>query len=102
MLHHALGLALVRLKRTDAALSELDSATVLEPGNARFAYVYAVALHSSGRAEEAIARLTKGLQTSPNDRDILQALASFHEARGESVEAKTYADRLRKLTDQER
>ena len=30
MLHHALGLALVRLKRTDAALGELERATVLE------------------------------------------------------------------------
>jgi len=72
------------------------------PGSVSFHATFLVALHSTGRAEEAIARLKKALQTSPNDRDILQALASFHEARGESVEAKTYADRLRKLTDQER
>ena len=31
MLHHALGLTLVRLKRADAALGELERATVLEP-----------------------------------------------------------------------
>ena len=99
MLHHALGLALVRLKRADAALGELERATVLEPGNARFAYVYAVALHSSGRAAAAIATLEKALVAHPNDRDILQALASFHEARGEGMEAKKYADRLKTLTD---
>ena len=42
-LHHALGLALVRQRRTDEALRELKRATELEPGNARFAYVYRVA-----------------------------------------------------------
>ena len=40
LLHHALGLALVRMKRNDEALGELERATMLEPGNARFAYVY--------------------------------------------------------------
>jgi len=99
MLHHALGLALVRLKRTDAALGELERAAVLEPGNARFAYVYAVALHSTGKADVAIARLEKALVAHPNDRDILQALANFHEARGESAAANRYAERLRKLAD---
>jgi len=97
MLHHALGLALVRLKRTDAALSELESATVLEPGNARFAYVYAVALHSTGKSDAAIARLEKTLLAHPNDRDILEALASFHSARGDNAAANPYAERLRKL-----
>ena len=92
MLHHALGLALVRLKRTDAALVELERATALEPGNPRFAYVYAVALHSTGRGEEAVAKLKKALQTSPNDRDILAAIVSFHKERGEDAAAKKYAD----------
>ena len=50
---------------------------MLEPGNARFAYVYAVALHSTGKADAAIAGLKK-LSAHPNDRDILEALASFH------------------------
>ena len=99
MLHHALGLALVRMKRTDAALAELERATVLEPGNGRFAYVYAVALHSTGKADAAIVKLKKALADHPNDRDILEALSSFHTARGDNVQAKKYADRLRKITD---
>jgi Flp pilus assembly protein TadD len=99
VLHHTLGLALVRLKRTDAALVELERATALEPGNARFAYVYAVALHSTGRAEEAIARLKKALQTFPNDRDILAALVSFHKERGEDAAAKKYANSLQALLE---
>ena len=58
-----------------------------------------MALHSTGKVEAAIARLEKAHLAHPNDRDIVQALASFHEARGESAAAKKYADRLRKLTD---
>ena len=43
MLHHALGLSLVRQKRTAEALGELKAATQLAPQNQRFAYVYEVA-----------------------------------------------------------
>jgi Flp pilus assembly protein TadD len=57
-----------------------------------------VALHSTGKADAAIARLEKGLLAHPNDRNILEALASFHEARGESASAKQYAERLRALS----
>ena len=99
ILHHALGLALVRLKRADAALGELERATVLEPGNVRFAYVYAVALHSSGKVDAALKRLEKTLAAHPNDRDILEALASFHQTRGENAAANRYAERLRKLAE---
>jgi predicted Zn-dependent protease len=99
ILHHALGLALVRLKRPEAALVELEQATMLDPANARFSYVYAVALHSTGKVEAAIVRLKQTLLSHPNDPDILQALASFHADRGDSAEAGKYAERLRKLTD---
>jgi Tfp pilus assembly protein PilF len=99
ILHHALGLALVRLKRTDAALVELERATVLEPNNARFAYVYAVALHSTGKSAAAIKRLEKTLAARPNDRDVLEALASFHQARGDSAAASRYARGLKALDE---
>ena len=98
-LHHALGLTLVRLKRADAALAELEQATLLEPADTRFSYVYAVALHSTGRSDAAISRLKKTLTTHPNDRDTLEALASFHQARGASAAAKEYAERLRALQE---
>ena len=54
-LHYSLGLALVRLRRSDDALGELHKAAELDPGQAR--YVYAVALHSAGRGNEPIATL---------------------------------------------
>lgn len=43
-LHHALGLSLVRQQRKQEALRELQRATELEPGNARYRYVYDVAM----------------------------------------------------------
>jgi len=100
ILHHALGLALVRLNRSDEALRELERATALEPGNARFAYVYAVALHSTGRVDAAIAKLEKALLAHPNDRDIVTALASFHQARGEHAAANRHAERLKSLDNE--
>jgi predicted CXXCH cytochrome family protein len=99
MLHHALGLTLVRLKRTDAALAALEQATILAPANPRFTYVYAVALHSTGQSAAAIRRLEKTLAAHPNDRDVVQALASFHQSRGDTAAAKNYADRLTRLTE---
>ena len=100
ILHHALGLALVRMKRSDEALRELERAALLEPGNARFAYVYAVALHSADKPDAAIARLEKALLAHPNDRDILAALASFHQARGENAAANRYTEQLKALDNE--
>jgi len=99
ILHHALGLALVRLKRTDEALGEFERAALLEPQNARFGYVLAVALHSAGKSDAAVARLKKVLADHPNDRDVLEGLVSFYRARGADIEAKNYSDRLKRLTD---
>ena len=42
--HHALGLSLLRQHRPAQALEALRRAAQLEPGNARFAYVYALAV----------------------------------------------------------
>ena len=72
VLHHTLGLTLVRLKRNDEALSELGRATKLAPTDARFAYVYAVGLHSAGQTKAAIAELKRALTRHPNDPNIVQ------------------------------
>jgi predicted Zn-dependent protease len=57
---HALGLALVRLRRLDEALGELPHSEP-DPDQARYAYVYAVALHSAGRVGDAKTVLKEGL-----------------------------------------
>ena len=83
-LYYALGLTLTRLKRTDEAMAELRRAAELEPDRARYAYVYAVALHSAGRREQAIAVLKENLTRHPEDRDTLLALVTFSRDAGRS------------------
>jgi Flp pilus assembly protein TadD len=93
-LHHALGLALVRLKRIDEAITSLRTARELEPDEARYGYVYAVALQSQGRIEEAIGVLRQTVERSPNDRDALIALIGFLRESGDAASALAYAEQL--------
>jgi predicted CXXCH cytochrome family protein len=97
-LHHALGLALVRLKRNDEALAELNKASELDPERSRYAFVYAVALHSGGRIQEAMTVLKGNLARHPNDRDTLLALISFSRDSGDAKSALDYAQRLAKIS----
>src|SRR5215831_4563750 len=93
-LHHALGLTLTRLKRRDEALSELHRASDLEPERARYAYVYAVALHSAGRGGEALTVLKESLARHQGDRHTLLALISFNRDGGDFAAAFEYAEQL--------
>lgn len=95
---HALGLALTRLKRTGEALSEFQAATMLEPDNPHYAYVYAVALHSGGRPAEAVAILNEVLRNHPNDRRVLSALVAFNRTNGNIAAALVCAERLAAIT----
>lgn len=91
---HALGLLLVRDKRLAEALPLFREAAHTEPDNARYAYVYGVALHSAGRPEEAVAVFEQALDRHPGDREILEALVVFHRERGDPATAEKYARRL--------
>jgi len=93
-LHYALGLTLTRLKQSDAALMELRRAAELEPDRARYAYVYAIALHSAGHSNEAMSVLKDSLARHPNDRDTLLALTNFNRETGDVSSALDYAERL--------
>ena len=95
-LHHALGLALVRERRLDAALDELRKAAALDAGQARYAYVYAVGLQSAGRNRDALAILKQGLQTHPNDRELLSAALALSREQNDPA-ALQYAERLGRL-----
>ena len=101
-LHHALGLTLVRLKRVDEELIELNRAAEIDPRQARYAYVYAVALNSAGRSSEAMTVLTANLARHPNDRDTLLALISFSRDGGDAAGALKYAERLAQIAPQDR
>jgi predicted CXXCH cytochrome family protein len=96
-LHHALGLALVRQKRTEVALDELRQAAMLDPGQSRYAYVYAVGLHAAGRRDDALAVLKTSLGRHPNDPDSLSAAIAFSREKGDSTAALEFAERLARL-----
>ena len=101
-LHHALGLTLNRLKRTGDSLAELGRAAELDSGRPRYAYVYAVGLHSAGRAGDAIAILKANLAKHPTDRDTLLALVTFNRDNGNIASALEYAERLAQLAPADR
>jgi Flp pilus assembly protein TadD len=101
-LHHALGLTLTRLKRPDEALGEFRRASELEPDRGRYAYVYAVALNSIGRAVEALTVLKESLARHPDERDILLALVTFSRDAGNIGSALEYAERLTRIAPNDR
>jgi predicted CXXCH cytochrome family protein len=96
-LHYALGLALVRQKQSAAALAELAQATKLAPTDARYAYVYAVALHGAGKPQDALRVLRGVLARQPYERDVLLALAQYSGAGGDREAAQAYARKLVEL-----
>jgi Flp pilus assembly protein TadD len=78
-------------------MTHLARAHDLAPGNARYGYVYAVALHDLGRTAQAIRLLTVLQPQNPTDRDLLVALASFEQARGNWSQAIGWAEKLQRV-----
>lgn len=91
---HALGLAQVRKGDRTVALASLAQAAKLAPERARYAYVWAVALHSAGRRQESIAALRDADRRHPYDIDILGALVSFEREAGDARAALGHARKL--------
>jgi predicted CXXCH cytochrome family protein len=85
--HHALGLWLVRAKRTSDALVSLKKAVELLPTDPRFSYVLAVAVAGSGDRAQGIRILEATLKNRPNDAAALQALESYLREAGQSERA---------------
>lgn len=96
-LEHALGLLMVRQKRGAQGLALLAAAARIDPGNARYVYVYAVALNDAGQTRAAIETLERSIKAHPYDRDSLAALANFLEQSGDPAKALIYAQRLDEL-----
>ena len=94
---HAYGLALVRNKDLPGALAALSRAAELVPRNARYSYVYAVALQSTGKQSDAIKVLETAYGKHPGNADILFALVSYNREAGNMIEARRYAGMLKKL-----
>ena len=75
ILHHSLGLLQVRQKHRPEALASLKQAMELDPDDARFSYVYAVALHGAGHTRQAKVIVEASLKKAPGD-PALNALRS--------------------------
>jgi predicted CXXCH cytochrome family protein len=101
-LHHALGLTLTRERRPDEAIEEFRTAAALDPARSRYAYVYAVALNSSGHADEAMNILKENIARHPDDRDTLLALVAFSRDAGDIRAALEYAEHLSRITSGDR
>jgi tetratricopeptide (TPR) repeat protein len=93
-LHHALGLLLVRKGDKVAALTELSLAAKLAPDSARYAYVYAVGLHSAGKRTEALVVLRAADKRHPYDLETLSALVSMNRDAGKTRDALAYARKI--------
>ena len=93
-LRHSLGLLLVRGDRPEEALNELEAAASAEPENPRYIYVYAIALNSTGRPDDAVSSLKDAASQFPADFDINWALVTILRDRGETDEARVYAERM--------
>jgi Flp pilus assembly protein TadD len=93
-IHHSLGLALVRQHNYADAIPELRRANELAPSNARYAYVYAIALNSVGAGASAMELLENTHKRHPADRDTLLALVSIAQETGDFATALAHAREL--------
>jgi len=76
----------------------LQKAAELAPENEHYAYVYGVALNSTGHSDEARNILTNALARHPDNREILTALVQISQQAGDLVSALRYAESLASLT----
>jgi Tfp pilus assembly protein PilF len=94
---HALGLLLARRGQLGQAIEELRRAAELSPQMARYAFVYGVALNSSGQYERAMAVLEETHRRFPGERDPLIALSAFARDAGDRDTAIRWATVLLEL-----
>ena len=95
--NYALGLLLVRQHKDEASIKFLQRAAGYDSSNAHYAYVYAVALNSTGKKQLAIDVLQAANVRFPSDTNILEALVAFHREAGNDFAAQTYMKKRQKL-----
>jgi tetratricopeptide (TPR) repeat protein len=80
-LHHALGLALVRLDRHGEAIDEFARAVELDPDRQHYRYVHAVAVHSMGDREGALRLAREASARHPGDPELRHLLLQLQAGR---------------------
>ena len=92
VLYHSLGLWYVRQGELEKGTQALKTAAELDPDSATIQYVYAVAI-SEKQPQQAIKILESALEKHSGNVQILMALASYHNAAGDSATAAKYRSR---------
>ncbi len=95
--YHALGLSLVRQRLVDDGISALAKAAQLSPESPRYSYAYSIALHSTGKPEQAVTVLQEAYERHPADINILSALVTIHREQGQLGDSLLFARKLEKL-----
>lgn len=97
VLHHARGLARIRLGEAEQALEDLARAVRLAPESTRFAYVEAVARETAGDRAGALARLEALARDHPGDVAVREALVGYLEAEGRLDAARVHRAALAEI-----
>ena len=93
-LEHALGLLEIRAGNLEAALAHLKAAADSEIDGSRHRYVYAIALHDTGKPEEAVTSLERLNRSLPGNPDVLSALVGYARELGDAGKAGRYQAQL--------
>lgn len=96
-IHHALGLLKVRQKKLDEAVEYLRLAAQAPGTTERYVYVYAIALNSTGKTEQALDVLKKAQSQYPTNTDVLNALISINHEQGNHDKLRFYENKLQSL-----
>ena len=75
----------------------LRKAAQLEPENAQYGYVLAVALHDSGKVEAACEELERLLKVQPANRNVRQALIHYYLKGGQEPKAQMLLQDWKKI-----
>jgi predicted CXXCH cytochrome family protein len=92
--NHSYGLYLIRKQDNDRAIGYLEIAVEQIDAQPRFSYVYAIALESMGRINDAIGVLEDANQRWPNQYDLLLAQVMFMEKSGNTEDIYRYISAL--------
>jgi Flp pilus assembly protein TadD len=79
---------------TAEGMAELARAVELAPDEARYSYVLAIGLNSTGQTAAALDVLRAAHDRRPSDRDVLLALSTINRDRGDRTAALDYAREL--------
>jgi tetratricopeptide (TPR) repeat protein len=75
-------------------MTYLKNATIHDPSDPQYSYVYAIGLNSQNQPLDALNVLVEALQRHPYDRNILYSLSTISMENGKREDALGYAEKL--------